>query len=272
MANGEAISRRPLSPARRPANRRHAQKSTGPKTMAGKWRAALDARRLGLAPPEIERHQKPEPVPNHREGMRLIGEDVPTRRHGGTEKDGQRRGKNDLFTLFSFVSPCLCASAFDFTSLRGSGSRVRRPKQSQSKAKRLKQLAIRNLSKNREKQSHGDELAFKSVDYGDFRPVFRQVATDGSILYIADLEDDSSLLRKVACGNRAWGRKANDFYRTEATDLLKTKDGAWDRTQYEPISEGSQGGRQSAVGVISFQFSVFSTSPWSKAIPTQGWN
>jgi len=38
------------------------------------------------------------------------------------------------------------------------------------------------------------------------------------------------------------GGKANDFDRTEATDLLKTKDGARDRTQYEPILEGSQGG------------------------------
>jgi len=31
--------------------------------------------------------------------------------------------------------------------------------------------------------------------------------------------------------------KANGFDRTEATDLLKTKDGARDRTQYEPILE-----------------------------------
>ncbi len=33
-----------------------------------------------------------------------------------------------------------------------------------------------------------------------------------------------------------------DFEGTEATDLLKTKDGTRDRTQYEPILEGSQGG------------------------------
>ncbi len=59
MANDEGISKPPLSsalsPARLAANRRNAQKSTGPKTKAGKRRVALNARRLGLAPPEIER-------------------------------------------------------------------------------------------------------------------------------------------------------------------------------------------------------------------------
>jgi len=59
MANDEGISGPPLSPALRPARlaakRRNAQKSTDPKTKAGKRRVALNARRLGLAPPEIER-------------------------------------------------------------------------------------------------------------------------------------------------------------------------------------------------------------------------
>ncbi len=55
MVEQEGISRPPLSPARLAANRRNAKKSTGPKTKAGKRRAALNARRLGLAPPEIER-------------------------------------------------------------------------------------------------------------------------------------------------------------------------------------------------------------------------
>ncbi len=40
-----------------------------------------------------------------------------------------------------------------------------------------------------------------------------------------------------------------DFARTEATDLLKTKGGPRDRTQYKPISRRSAlGGRQLAVG------------------------
>ncbi|HMD99215.1 MAG TPA: hypothetical protein VKM93_18050 [Terriglobia bacterium] len=43
------------SPARLAANRRNAQKSTGPRTAAGKRRAALNSQRRGLAPPEIER-------------------------------------------------------------------------------------------------------------------------------------------------------------------------------------------------------------------------
>ncbi len=55
MVEHEGIPKPPLSPARLAANRRNAQKSTGPKTKAGKRRAALNARRLGLAPPEIER-------------------------------------------------------------------------------------------------------------------------------------------------------------------------------------------------------------------------
>jgi len=59
MVEHEDISNRPLSgalsPARLAANRRNAQKSTGPRTKAGKRRAALNARRLGLAAPEIER-------------------------------------------------------------------------------------------------------------------------------------------------------------------------------------------------------------------------
>jgi len=55
MANDEGILLPPLSPARLAANRRNAQKSTGPKTKAGKRRVALNARRVGFAPPEIER-------------------------------------------------------------------------------------------------------------------------------------------------------------------------------------------------------------------------
>jgi len=43
------------SPARLAANRRNAQKSTGPRTAAGKCRAALNSKRRGLARPEIER-------------------------------------------------------------------------------------------------------------------------------------------------------------------------------------------------------------------------
>ncbi len=43
------------SPARLAANRRNAQKSTGPRTAAGKRRAALNSQRRGLAAPEIER-------------------------------------------------------------------------------------------------------------------------------------------------------------------------------------------------------------------------
>jgi len=43
------------SAARLAANRRNAQKSTGPRTAAGKRRAALNSQRRGLAPPEIER-------------------------------------------------------------------------------------------------------------------------------------------------------------------------------------------------------------------------
>jgi len=54
-------------------------------------------------------------------------------------------------------------------------------------AERLKLHAVSNLSQNREKQSHDDELSFKSVDYGDFRPVFRKVAINRMMLYIADL-------------------------------------------------------------------------------------
>lgn len=55
MADDEGIPKPPLSPARLAANRRNAQKSTGPKTKAGKRRVALNARRRGFAPPEIER-------------------------------------------------------------------------------------------------------------------------------------------------------------------------------------------------------------------------
>jgi len=47
--------RRALSPARVAANRRNARKSTGPKTKAGKRRAALNGRRLDAAFPDIER-------------------------------------------------------------------------------------------------------------------------------------------------------------------------------------------------------------------------
>jgi len=53
MVEHEGIPKSRLSPARLAANRRNAQKSTGPKTKAGKRRAALNAFRL--APPEIER-------------------------------------------------------------------------------------------------------------------------------------------------------------------------------------------------------------------------
>jgi len=53
MSTDEGISKPPLSPARLAANRRNAQKSTGPKTKAGKRRAALNGRQL--APAEIER-------------------------------------------------------------------------------------------------------------------------------------------------------------------------------------------------------------------------
>jgi len=57
MATHEGI--KPLlSPARLAANRRNAQKSSGPKTKAGKRRAALNARRLDVACPEIERQLK----------------------------------------------------------------------------------------------------------------------------------------------------------------------------------------------------------------------
>jgi len=59
MVEHEGISKPPLlpalSPARLAANRRNAQKSTGPKTKAGKRRVALNPRRLGLVPPEFER-------------------------------------------------------------------------------------------------------------------------------------------------------------------------------------------------------------------------
>ena len=54
MSIDEGILKPALSPARLAANRRNAQKSTGPKTKAGKRRVALNARRRGLAPPEIE--------------------------------------------------------------------------------------------------------------------------------------------------------------------------------------------------------------------------
>ena len=55
MVEHEGISKSPLSPARLAANRRHARKSTGPKTKAGKRRAALNGRRLDVAFPAIER-------------------------------------------------------------------------------------------------------------------------------------------------------------------------------------------------------------------------
>lgn len=44
-----------ISPARLAANRRNAQKSTGPRTAAGKRRVALNRRRLGLVPEELGR-------------------------------------------------------------------------------------------------------------------------------------------------------------------------------------------------------------------------
>ena len=43
-----------------------------------------------------------------------------------------------------------------------------------------------------------------------------------------------------------WSTHGNHFFRTEAIDLLKTNDRSRDRTQYEPISEVHQGGRQKA--------------------------
>jgi len=55
MGIHQGISKPSLSPARLAANRRNAQKSTGPKTKAGKRRAALNGRRLDIAFPEIER-------------------------------------------------------------------------------------------------------------------------------------------------------------------------------------------------------------------------
>jgi len=88
---------------------------------------------------------------------------------------------------------------------------------------------------NRAKQSHGDQPLYSqwdtlvttktkprhpssidSVVYGHFDPVFAQVATDGATLYVADS-----------------GREARQtiFDRSEAPDLLKTKDGPRDRTQ-----------------------------------------
>jgi len=48
------------TPARLAANRPNAQKSTGPRTAAGKRRAALNSHRHGLVPPEIERQSRPE--------------------------------------------------------------------------------------------------------------------------------------------------------------------------------------------------------------------
>jgi len=44
-----------VSPARLAANRRNALKSTGPRTLAGKRRVALNPRREGLCSPELER-------------------------------------------------------------------------------------------------------------------------------------------------------------------------------------------------------------------------
>jgi hypothetical protein len=44
-----------MSPARLAANRRNAQKSTGPRTAAGKRRVALNRRSHGLIPEELER-------------------------------------------------------------------------------------------------------------------------------------------------------------------------------------------------------------------------
>jgi len=62
-----------------------------------------------------------------------------------------------------------------------------RAKTKPSEAKRFNKLVVSNLSQNREKRSHGDELVFKSIGYGHFRAVFRKVATDEGMLYIADL-------------------------------------------------------------------------------------
>ena len=44
-----------VTPARLAANRRNAQKSTGPRTAAGKRRVALNRRSRGLIPEELER-------------------------------------------------------------------------------------------------------------------------------------------------------------------------------------------------------------------------
>src|SRR5208282_4701268 len=58
------------SPARLAANRRNAQKSTGPRTAAGKRRAALNSQRRGLAPPEFERQlQERGENPQHFRGL-----------------------------------------------------------------------------------------------------------------------------------------------------------------------------------------------------------
>ena len=56
MITGEYNSA--LSAARLAANRRNARKSTGPRTRAGKRRAALNSRRHNLCPPDLEHYLK----------------------------------------------------------------------------------------------------------------------------------------------------------------------------------------------------------------------
>jgi len=55
---------------------------------------------------------------------------------------------------------------------------------------------------------------------------------------------DYQSARRFALASTWWSTNRNHFLRTEAIDLLKTKDRSRDRTQHEPISEVHQGGRQ----------------------------
>jgi hypothetical protein len=57
----------------------------------------------------------------------------------------------------------------------------------ENEASEVKSLAVSNLFQILGKRSHDDELAFKSDGYGDFRPVFREVATNGAPRFIANL-------------------------------------------------------------------------------------
>ena len=223
MANDEGISKPPLSPARLAANRRNAQKSTGPKTKAGKRRVALNARRLGFAPPEIERQLRArgEDPRDFRRLHRDVAGLFPPHDVTGEAavrllamtwwEKARRKIERRLFAFgatkaartyprptkldglldeYGATVGDILAAAGQEAAIEpkpGVGRRVRRPKQSQFKAIGLKPLVVSNLCQNRKKPSHGDELALESVGYLDFRPVFRKVATDEAMLYIADL-------------------------------------------------------------------------------------